>query len=147
MPPKRLRSDRSDKDTDKDVREAKKRKTLPHRGKIQEVIQQFLDMLSPATSESLARFNEREIDKNRDGVVPIDIDLLEMDLGKLLGVTDTKSLDVKLNEISSSLDVAQDHYDEYMVDAAAKNVTMVLRNLIQRIEVAKEQLPGIFFTG
>jgi hypothetical protein len=145
MPSKRLLS--AVEDTDTYDREAKKRRTLPHRGKIKEVIEHFLDMLSPATSESLARFNEREINNNRDGVLPINIVRLEIKLEELLNVTNIESLDAELDEISSYLDDIQVEYDDYIVDAVAKGVTTVKRPLgevVWGIREAKKQLPGMF---
>jgi len=53
MPHKRTVSDRTDEDMSEGDRELKKQKTLPHRGKIQTVMEGFLVLLSPATSEAL----------------------------------------------------------------------------------------------
>jgi len=121
MPPKRTISDRSDKDMSGGGREFNKQRTLPYRGNIQTVIDGLLDLLSPATSEALSKFNSWEKEENRWGVTPIDIVWFGMELNRLLDVTDVEILDAKLNMLDSYLADLQGIYDDYIDDAAPKS--------------------------
>ena len=149
MPPKRLLSDRPFEDTNEDDRGVKKRKTHPHRGHIKVVMQEFKDMLSPATSESLAHFNTRERREGRWGVAALDAVVLDRRLNKLMVAMDTEAMDAKINEIDEYLALNQDSFRYYINGAREKGdavyilVAGTLDELAERIEAAREQLPGM----
>jgi hypothetical protein len=148
MGPKRLVSDRPDEDTMEHGLGVKRQKTARHWRKMGAVVQDFLDMLSPAAPGSLADFNKWENEERRRGVHPIDIVLLQLRVKQLQAVTDVETLDTKLNEIDSFLAAAQVRYRNY-INALAKDkaaqevVEAVLGDVIQRIEEARGQLPGM----
>ena len=148
MPRKRPVSDRSGSDTGEYGPEVKKQRTLLHRGKLEAVVEDFLDLLSPVATESLKKFNSLEEKDGRRGVVALDIPLLEIYLKELRGMTDTKALVAKINEIDTELAQGKVHFEEYVVDEGAKNekvgrlVERTLRAVISRIEKARGQLPG-----
>ncbi|PVF94209.1 hypothetical protein CPB86DRAFT_800666 [Serendipita vermifera] len=129
MPFKRPVLDLSDKDMDKGDWQVKRQKVVPHRSKLETTIEDILDLLGPATSNSLTDFNEWEKKEERRGVAPIDILMLEKDLG---GLKDAKI------------------YDKYSANTVAKSdevqggyVEATLYDIIRRIKVARNQLPDI----
>jgi hypothetical protein len=60
--------------------EVKKQKRLPHRGKIQMVMDDFVDLLSPAAPEPLKEFNTVERAEGRRGATPLDSFRLQTEL-------------------------------------------------------------------
>ena len=72
-----------DTDTSGNGREVKKQKTLPRRGKVEAAMEEFLDLLRPATDKSLSKFNSKEEQQGRVGIVPIDIVQVEGELNEL----------------------------------------------------------------
>ena len=147
MPHKR---DRSGSDIGEHGPDVKKQKTLPLGDKMEAVMGDFLDLLSPATTESLMKFNSWEEKRGRYGVVALDIPLLEMELKELLGTGNIKALDAKINEIDTSLAKVKAHFEEYVVDEGAKSekvgrlVERTLGDVINRINKARARLPGRF---
>ena len=146
MPPKRPGSKIDDDDPSEGGREVKKQKL--HRGQLDAVMQDFLDMLSTATKAVLADFNEKERKENRDGVPPLNIDRVRKELQKPRVTKDTPSLNAKLNDIESYLEGLQEGWTEY-IDYAVKNgagplVKLRLDDVIWEIGEAKDQLPGMF---
>ncbi|PVF94212.1 hypothetical protein CPB86DRAFT_800669 [Serendipita vermifera] len=149
MPPKRPVSDRSDDDTDENDRVVKKQKTLPHREQFQAVMDEFLDFLTHASSDSLAKFNKRELAAGRWGVDPISLLMFETELGKLQGVTDVAILDTKLGNIDSTLKDFQEQYGEYVSEAteietsdrARKLIKPSLSTALWGIQEARNRLP------
>ena len=143
MPPKRLFSDRPVEDTNEDDRGIKKRRTL------KSVMEGFKETLSPVTSKSLAKFNTREKRENRRGVVGLDTLVLEWDLEELVVAKDTNALNAKLDEIDTCLAIKQDVFRGYINgarekgDLVYKHVVGTLDDLVERIEVARKQLPGM----
>jgi hypothetical protein len=150
MSQKRTASDLSDEDTDGSERGAKRQKILPHLGKVDKVMADFLDFLSPATSISLAQFNEGERAEKRRGVTPINISTLEMDLQELRTINEIEVMEAKLSDIDLYFKDLEAQYNKYIADATAKgdNVTVLvrpaLRPAVSVIQKAREQLPGMF---
>jgi len=145
MPPKRPASNIDDENTRESGREAKKQRTVRHRGKLDAVVEDFLDMLSPATGGSLAKFNADEKEEKRRGVVPIDIVRVQKQLEKLRVAKDIRSLDAKLMGIDSYLKKFQDGYNGYLAKhSATTEVELTVDGIIWRIEAARGQLPGMF---
>jgi len=148
-PRKRARSLSEDADTSINDREGKRKKTLPHQAKIGDVFQELLNMLGPATSESLKDFNNRERKERRRGVVPLDIGLLEMELSQLRA-TAAEGIGAKLDDINSFLEVTQVVYEDYIGDPGTgeqvvrRRVKASLGSVVRRIKKAKEMLPGLF---
>ena len=146
MSRKRLASDRPYEETDEDNREVKKQKILPHRGKREAAMEYFLE-LSSSASELVARFNKRQLNANRDGVGEIFVDRLQRRLSALVAASDVETLDAKLHDIDSYLERKEDicrlHLAKPMIDPLAADV---LDDIIDKIQVAREQLPGTFFT-
>jgi hypothetical protein len=97
-------------DDSKGGREFKKQRATPHRGKWDAVVQDFLELLSPAKNESLADFNNAEKREQRDGVTLIYTLLVETELEEL---PDTKDIEPKLKKIDSHLKVRQVTYESY----------------------------------
>ena len=146
MPPKRPGSNIGDDDPSEGGREVKKQKV--HRGQLGAVMQDFLDMLTPATKAGLADFNEEEKKENRRGVPLLNIDRVQKELQKLRLMKDTPSLDAKLNGVQSYLEKIQGNCTKY-IDYAVKNgadfqVEARLNEVIWEIGEAKDQLPGMF---
>ena len=149
MPPKRHLSDRPADDTYEGGQEFKKRKTHRHRGQIKGVMEDFTELLNPATSESLAKFNRREEEEHRWGVVGLDAMVLGRRLKKLMVAMDTETLDAKLNEMDKYLATKQGVFRDYIKNAreqgddVVRHVAGILDDLLERIEEAREQLPGM----
>ena len=150
MPPKRYLSDLSPEDTGEEDRGVKKRKTHKHRGHIKSVLEGFKETLSPATSESLADFNIWEKRDNRRGVVGLNVKVLERRLEKLVSTMDPKALDANINDLDISLarkqDVFRDYINEVLQkgdDVVYRRVSETLDDLVEQIEAAREQLPGM----
>ena len=148
MPPKRPASDMDDNDENEDGREVKKQRTVPHRGILGAVMQDFLDALSPATGKTLAEFNKKEERKGRDGVVPINMFRVETELKRLQVAKDIESLDAKVEDIDSYLKGFQDECIEYIVNTTKNGpntyVTRILNDVIWQIQAARSQLLGMF---
>ena len=126
-------------------REVKKQKTTPHLRKWAAEVQDFLDLLSPATRESLAKFNNVESRKERDGVIPIHIPVVETELRRLKVEKDTESLEVRLKKIDAYLKKHQDAYDSYLgTHSAVAEVDLTLTTVIWCIQEARDRLPGMF---
>ncbi|CAG8692906.1 4756_t:CDS:2, partial [Acaulospora colombiana] len=149
MPPKRSVLDRSDEDTDKDDRKTKRQKVLPYRSKIERMIDDWLDLLQPATDEPLRKFNKREDKEDRDGVVPLNMRILKIDLEEMQKVKDVKTLDAKFKEMDSCLEQSQIQFEDYINDAAKdgeevhKRAIKHLNGSIRAIQKARQRLPGI----
>ena len=145
MPPKRQVSDLPFEDTNEDDQGVKRRKT----GHIQSVMEDFIELLNPATSGSLADFNTWEERENRWGVVGLNAMVLEARLTELAATTDTEAMDAKLNEIDTSLALKGNVFSNYINRARDKGdvvystVAGTLDELIKRIELARKQLPGM----
>jgi hypothetical protein len=150
MSHKRPASSLSDEDTNKNEWGAKKQKTVPHLGKLNDVIADFLDLLSPASPDSLVHFNKRERAGNRGGVDSIDTSDLERELKLLRAMKDEATLDAKLSEIELYLKHLQKQYQDYINAATAEGdsvaalVIPTLSRLISRIQKAREDIPGMF---
>lgn len=115
MPPRKRSAPSVDIDSaSQGDREVKKQKTTPHRSKWAVVVQDLLNLLSPATNESLANFNDEE-EEIRYGVVPMDILVVPTELKRLRVVKDIESLGARLEKIDSYLKDFQDGYDDYLV--------------------------------
>jgi hypothetical protein len=148
MATKRPVSNRSDEEADNGDRVIKRQKILPHRNKFKDVMEEFLDLLTPATSKSLADFNQWERLEKRRGVTPIDTVLLEKQL-RALQTMNTETLEAKLNKIDATLQSFEAIYGDYIDDSAAKGpkvqrmVEATLDAVIGRIQMAREQLPGM----
>ncbi len=143
MAPKRSPSNIDDDDANEGGRELKKQKTAPHRGKLDAVLQDFLDFLSPATGGSLADFNDDEKQQKRRGVVPINIRRVQMELGQLRVAKDIESLDAGLVTLDTYLKGLQDECAEYMVDTPKAHVKRTLDEVIWQVQAARDLLPGM----
>jgi hypothetical protein len=147
---KRAVSDLSDEHTDNSGRDSKRQKTLPHRGKIEAFLDEFLDFLSPAAPKSLSKFNKREEAEERWGVTAIDIDRMKMHFEELQDIQEIEALDAKLEEINSYLAGFQTTYTDYISDVVEKGdkvyvrVKVTLDDVVWRIQKARERLTGIF---
>jgi hypothetical protein len=129
-------------DDSKGGREFKKQRATPHRGKWDAVVQDFLELLSPAKNESLADFNNAEKREQRDGVTLIYTLLVETELEEL---PDTKDIEPKLKKIDSHLKVRQVTYESYLeTHGAVAKVRSILRDIIWCIQRARDHLPGMF---
>ena len=130
--------------------DVKKQKRLPHRGKLDPVMDDFLGSLRPATTESLMDFNSWEKKRGRPGVVALYIPQFQTYLKELRGMTDIKDLDAKINEIDTSLATRHAHFEQYIVDGRAdsENVELLakagLEHVIWGIKEARKLLPGRF---
>ena len=147
MPPreKRPRSRTDSSSANEGGRDVKRQRTTPHRGKWYKVVQDLLDLLSDATAESLANFNEEEMEGKRKGVVPISIRLVETELGKVRVAKNTESLEDKLEQIDSYLSDYREGYNSYLkTHRAVVKVRQVLSNAIWSIQEARDRLPGMF---
>jgi hypothetical protein len=150
MSAKRPISDRPDEDVEEDDREVKRQKIIPHQSKLETVLKEFLDCVTPASPKSLSDFNEKEQAENRRGVPPIDIILLKMELKDLQVAKDTETLDAGLNRIGSNLENLQKVYDNYITEVVAKadevkvQVRPALSDVILGIQRARKKLSGIF---
>ena len=148
MPLKRHLSDRPVEDTYEDDHEFKKRKTHWHRGQIN-VIEDFIEMLNPVTSESLAHFNTWEEEENRWGVVGLDALVLEIYLEELVVAVDTEAMDAKVKEIDDLLAIKEGTFINYIDRAREKGdavydiVAGTLDDLTKLIEIARRRLPGM----
>jgi hypothetical protein len=129
--------------------EVKKQKRLPHRGKIRTVMDDFVDLLSPAAPESLKEFNTVERAEGRRGATPLDFFRLWTEFNRLLRITNIETLDAKLSNIDLYLAKYQTVYDLYIHNAAVKGkavhsvVELTLGNVIWRINEAREQLSSM----
>jgi hypothetical protein len=123
-------------------REFKKQRATPHRGKWDAVVQDFLELLNPASGESLADFNNVEREEKRRGLIPIDILLVEMELEELPATND---IEPKLEWIGSHLKDAQEVYESYLeTHGAVAEVRLTVGNIIWCIQKARDRLPGMF---
>lgn len=108
-----------------------------------------METLSPATSGSLANFNTWETSEKRRGVAGLDAEILEMSFEELVAITDIEALDAKLSELDIRLAMKQGLFRDYISDARKKGdvvhrlVAGTLEEVIQRIEKARKQLPGM----
>jgi len=151
MPPRKSprKRRRSGSDTSGNDQEGKRKKKVPHQSKIDDVFQELLNMLAPATSESLKDFNDWEREEGRRGVVPLHIYWLERKLPQLR-TTAAEGIDTKLDDINSFLEEAQVAYEDYIGDPGTGNqivrrhVKASLGSVVRCIKEAKEMLPGLF---
>ena len=149
MPPKRLLSDLPFEDMNGDDWRVKKRKTHPRRSTIKTVIQDFEDMLSPVTSESLAQFNTQERTEGRRGVIALDAVVLSRRTKQLMVAMDDKAVDAKIKKLDEYLALKQEIFSDYINDAREKghavytDVAGTLVEVVERIEAAREQLQGM----
>ena len=141
--PKRLISDRPVEDTNEDDQGVKKRKTRH----IKSVMEDFIELLNPATSESLADFNTWLRRENRRGVVGLDAFVLEWHLKKLAAATDAEAMDAKINKIDTTLSMHLGAFRGYINrvedDVVYSSVAETLDEPIKCIELARKQLPGM----
>lgn len=145
MPPKRPSANIGDENPSEGGREIKKQRVIPCRDQLDAVLQDFLDTLSPVTIAALTHFNEKEEEKKRDGVTPVDINRVQDELKALRVSKDMGSLDAKLNDIDIYLKEFQDECAEYI--AGTHGNTSVKRKLdavIWSLNKARSQLPGMF---
>jgi len=115
-------------------------KGLPHRGKLEAVIEDFLDLLSPATNKPLSDFNSQERRRGRFGVISIDIIRMEGEFHRLLAGSDINTLDAKFNDIDKYLAATQAEYEDYVVGAVAmdqKHKERTLDTITRRFKEAR----------
>lgn len=148
MPPRRKKRSLPSTDSSnasEGGRDGKRQRTTPHVGKWDEVVLDFLDLLSSATAESLAKFNDEENRAKRPGVPPTYIRLLKTELGRLRLAKDPESLEARLEEIDSYLKDHQELYGSYLETYnAVVQVRSTLKNVIWGIREARDRLPGMF---
>ncbi len=147
MPTKRPASNSDDDCAYEGGREVKKQKITPHRGKLDAVVQEFLNLLSPTTGESLANFNASEREKERRGVPTMYMLRVETDLRALRVAKDIGSLDARLQSIDSYLNKYIDAYNRYLEEyRGVDDVDITLENVTWTIQQARDQLPRMFLT-
>jgi hypothetical protein len=125
--------------------EVKKQKTTTHQRKSDAAVQDFLNLLGPATGDSLANFNAAEREEKRRGVIAIDKVFVTTALKRLQATDDIENLGAQLEVIYSYLTDYQDTYNSYLVThGAVVEVRLTLRPIIYLIQEARGCLPGMF---
>ena len=114
------------------------------------MIESLLDLSSPATDESLSKFNSQEEKQGLFGVFSIDFVWVESEFDELLAGTDINTLGANFNDIDTCLAGSQVEYEDYIADTAAtggKNIKTTLTNPIRRIQRQERSHRVRFLTG
>ena len=111
-------------------------------------MESFLDLLRPATDESLSKFNSQEEKQGHFGVFSIDFVWVESEFDELLAGTDIDTLGANFNDIDTCLAGSQVEYEDYIADTAAtggKHIKTTLANPRRRIQKARKMSSSTFF--
>lgn len=135
-------------DKDKEMRDdyqySEEEMILPHRGKIREMMQDWLEMLT-TTGPPVSQLIIEEKKEGRTGLGGIFPNLLKAELDDMLHMTDVAALDAKANTIDSHLEGLQNLYEKYLTkNSGLDSVKVILGNAILAIKRARRELPGIF---